>query len=841
MVEAFDAPMLDYSTDLDIPMQPSTAEHWTHDEAIMEDDHPPHHHHSSDPMQDVDVLVEVDMDAYEDVSVEYDMTDGLAHDGLGRELQDVEVFDASRLNSPQPVFTSLPELHNPSHASSEGPPTIQNASNAQSILETDEVLHMHSSPLPGVPLEQDPVAPAAEVIAEQEPGLRDEGQQESSPLEHQNTDLPRTPQSLPVFAEETAGDNTPAVAGESLNVISAQPSISAELTASLASLPSADLGASELEPTSSSTHEGLQGEVPAEQESSAIEPNNVDEESPGDPHEISEGVYIDPPPPVYLSTSEQVYYLFNQPSAEPDADRNTSPSSSNALHNSTTEYHVLLHQQPTLYYDTISTLFEVLRQESALSTFSGSPDGELILNAYQLGLILSEDNVYAREITLHDLNLIHDESNLPGPLRLQLQMSTPRFITRYRQLQLQFADLHTHGDEYAEGVKVEPPTNEATDDYDKQNAEAKQAAEPPVAAVTAKSHHTGADNAQGDQAASEPVSSSHQLPEYLTEPSIEIPAPIDGSDTDTGEGHIPTHPTGEARETQKENEDGAYDTSDLPAEGHPEAPYEEYQEQEQKQAIQERPHVEELQEGDQPDEEPDEEPNEAHLPPLPDDSFDEDEDEENTVEDGQLLESANGAAVEEEVQEEGPISEPGNPLSKDEAEEGKTVEAVEEDHSTPRQIAPALESEAGEDLQSNYEEFEETQYEEYEDVEESTTGEHQLEAQGGAVPEDEETVPRALEFDTGSNNASNPQSITLAEETTAEDLDGEWDAEYQDYGEWEEDAGVEQETASTESSTTLSSKASVKRSFDEFEADEFDVASLPPLPSSPDSKRPRVQ
>lgn len=53
-----------------------------------------------------------------------------------------------------------------------------------------------------------------------------------------------------------------------------------------------------------------------------------------------------------------------------------------------------------------------------------------------------QDNVYAREVTLHDLNVLHDVSSINGQLRMRLYASTPRFITRYQYLQGHVSQLN---------------------------------------------------------------------------------------------------------------------------------------------------------------------------------------------------------------------------------------------------------------------------------------------------------------------------------------------------------------------------------------------------------------
>lgn len=45
------------------------------------------------------------------------------------------------------------------------------------------------------------------------------------------------------------------------------------------------------------------------------------------------------------------------------------------------------------------------------------------------------------EVTLHELNVLHDGADLSGPLRLRLYARSPRFITRYHALRDQISRL----------------------------------------------------------------------------------------------------------------------------------------------------------------------------------------------------------------------------------------------------------------------------------------------------------------------------------------------------------------------------------------------------------------
>lgn len=50
---------------------------------------------------------------------------------------------------------------------------------------------------------------------------------------------------------------------------------------------------------------------------------------------------------------------------------------------------------------------------------------------------MSKDNVLASEVSLHDLNSLHDGTHHDGPLRLRLRCSSFRFLTRYYALREQ--------------------------------------------------------------------------------------------------------------------------------------------------------------------------------------------------------------------------------------------------------------------------------------------------------------------------------------------------------------------------------------------------------------------
>ncbi|THV08016.1 hypothetical protein K435DRAFT_772330 [Dendrothele bispora CBS 962.96] len=177
-----------------------------------------------------------------------------------------------------------------------------------------------------------------------------------------------------------------------------------------------------------------------------------------DPHEISDGVYIDPPPAVLLTLTladHRDVCLFNQPAQ-------TETSTSDGTINS---YELLLQEYPTLYYEPLSKVFDAFRNDNFISQLVDLTHAELVLDAYDLQLVVSEDNIFARETSLHDLNVLHDYSDISGPLRLRLQSVTPRFITRYRSLQGQMTRLNIANEDYEEDTNAEDQ-NHASQHYE---------------------------------------------------------------------------------------------------------------------------------------------------------------------------------------------------------------------------------------------------------------------------------------------------------------------------------------------------------------------------------------
>jgi hypothetical protein len=430
VLETYDTQMLDYSGDIDVPMHGS-VEPWFHTEAPMEDDG----QILTQPYPSDHESVEVDMERpYEGEYTEYEMAEEVeagSHHGESTELVDIDVYDASHAPTPAVVPIELNPLPTDS--------VVVTAELSQPVF-TDP----NTSSLPS--------STDRDVVAEDHGESTTEyGHEPPTTVANPSILIPphldlNSPQVGAVDADFLAGysaapeaHSDPTVSSEGVEFVGhhATPLSPAEGGAAPEVQDTANTyyaNNSDHEDAVSARVEDLPHVTQSPKHIEAATEDTTD----ADPHEISEGVYIDPPPAVLLNLpfSEQTKFcLFNQPSPS------SSPSAEGSQHKRQ-GFTLLLHHRPTLYYEPLANVFEAFRQDEHIGNIPEIFEGELVLDAYDLQLVISEDNFFAREITLHDLNVLHDGSDFSGPLRIQLQSVIPRFITRYRLLQDQIARLN---------------------------------------------------------------------------------------------------------------------------------------------------------------------------------------------------------------------------------------------------------------------------------------------------------------------------------------------------------------------------------------------------------------
>ena len=383
--------MLDYTNDLDIQMHPSSSDQWSHDESKMEEDGPqttikPENHpqtqktdgHSLmkiEPFlrEKADVTVEVDMESYE-TNVEYEMLDDEEHKASSADFLDVDVYDVSNAHSPSMLDADALDLENHNLATLDNGGITAHSTSYKDLPIRSPNLH-HETLEPHFFLSN--AEESSELQSESEPSGFDS---------HKNAEV-----DLPTSIIGTVDGS---VQGTSRHDISddheedSQPddqTVGGEEVA-----PSGDALSESIYPTTTETSSQedslyLQVQSGADLHSPLPETSELAGDpitpvnSSGDPHEISEGVYIDPPPPVLLSMApaEDFHFSFFNDAIEWTQNDPSSPN-------------VVLQQYPTLYYEPLSSVFEALRQDGFTQSISNVIEAELILDAIDLELSIPE-------------------------------------------------------------------------------------------------------------------------------------------------------------------------------------------------------------------------------------------------------------------------------------------------------------------------------------------------------------------------------------------------------------------------------------------------------------------
>jgi hypothetical protein len=407
MTESFDAPMMDFSGE-DIPMQTSSSTSWTHPEATMDDD-------SNFNLGDV----EIEMYPY---PLEYEMADDSSAE-QPIEVHDVEVLDVSQAHTPALIDTVVEDVTAAS-------PVVPE----HNLTDTHDPLLLGSPPTPTiqVPLptpqptktEEDHGIPGAETL-----GQSEWDQDHSEPPAAFPSPHPTECDQLQVPPENAEEATEPTPTWNIGTPVEQKPHLQQPTPTPVEQL---QLDSSHEE----SAHDLLDNW--GEDENAVPSDANW-----ADPHEVSEGVFIDPPPPVILSLgdSEEEYYLFNRPTHK-------SPAADGRVIDDT----LFLHDLPTLYYEPLAKVFQALRSDGRIAQRFDLSRGELAIDAYDLvDLVIPEvcypltiddaemlncdqDNSYTNEVSFHDLNLLHDHADLAGPLRIRVECNHRRFIARYREL-----------------------------------------------------------------------------------------------------------------------------------------------------------------------------------------------------------------------------------------------------------------------------------------------------------------------------------------------------------------------------------------------------------------------
>jgi len=429
-MDSFDAPMLDYSGDMDVHMQTtlSSPKPWIQPETIMEEDvHPiqlPNPFPSHLPQQDV----EIDMDDYYNENVEYEMADGEIA-VADTELVDIDVYDATREEAAS-ASASISHPTGPTDQDISKKPTADPYLPSKSEVATTDHMPPISNLEPLLRQSADPelLTPTPlQATVGQDHDIKPSGpsdaavalQENAPPLAADTKDAHSNGEASTALERHTGSPRVTTADGMSDNVTvlplddseqKREPEFSPAEHESSTSVPqnvtldaTVEEGPRQAEIQGSESHDGVripdesyEGAVPGaaldsaeagEAERPATESRETEEDD-ADPHEISEGVYIEPPPPVLIelpSTSNQpVCSLFNAPSNFFSADTGVNIS------NAEDSYDILFQTRPTLYYETLNDFFDALREEERIQSVTEFADGEMVIEAYDLQLVVSE-------------------------------------------------------------------------------------------------------------------------------------------------------------------------------------------------------------------------------------------------------------------------------------------------------------------------------------------------------------------------------------------------------------------------------------------------------------------
>ncbi|KAL5490193.1 hypothetical protein ACEPAI_5026 [Sanghuangporus weigelae] len=464
MVETYDMPMTDYNEDGDIPMGGSSSENWFQPLPHMDEDA-----HNIVAFSDSQ---EVDMMAFEETTTEYEMVDEAAQPqdtDIDTHVFDAEIYDVTIHPSPLPsgpgeiaqshlvqsedsgnngAITDQPRFGDASHVT-----TSHDSDSAvtQDFLPSDTA-QLHDASLDASGPHVAGHSPAAEVIgiihehreervATEVTSEQAQPQEEVASTVAEHSSLPSEHVAVSLHSDNTAGD--PNSEGDGKLPISQIDDASHQVNEE--EIPSEHDG----------DEQALNMLQTTEESAEKLEENPAEQSEPT----TARQVYVQPPPPIFLSLQ-----VASAEGDQPDFVLFNLPESSS---HTTEEPLLLLQHHPSLFYEPVSAVFDAFRQEEYFSHLEELSEAEMALNAHDLQLVISEDNIYSREVSLQDLYAMHQGVGLPGHLKLTLQSIMPRFITRYNLLRDQVTRL-VLGEEAGETRQHEGPAASEEESYEPQ-------------------------------------------------------------------------------------------------------------------------------------------------------------------------------------------------------------------------------------------------------------------------------------------------------------------------------------------------------------------------------------
>ncbi|KAF7983053.1 hypothetical protein HWV62_23943 [Athelia sp. TMB] len=450
LLESFDTQM-DYSGDLDVAMHPAgSSDPWPfHGESItMDQDSHPDSHSSAITNRDESVEVDMEDSSYLEYTghehAEYEMVDEDSHfQQEGVELLDVEVYDAA---TDEPSPASMPLAYDAPQLSAI--PSVEYTFESSPSITDVAIIEAHALPTEAHPDPQTLDGPAASIPlvsvntagavgdarnAEYTSTAAIDGEASvlsTSAEEH----VEATALAPELLADEPHGENLaeysavePAFSVEETGHIPQSAAVPAHTgveadTISVAETPAIPVPAAE---NVFSEHEENAAEEDTEhphagevhEDSHEETGNRADEASAQEiTNPLEPGFGVDPPPPIHLSfglADLAEVYLFNRPS---DGSGSRTPQDGN-VEVDTTSIPVLLHHRPLLYFATLDQVFTALREEEYIAQIPQITEGEIILDAYDLQLVITEslrDQIdrlnIARETSEHPEEAAHNRT-----------------------------------------------------------------------------------------------------------------------------------------------------------------------------------------------------------------------------------------------------------------------------------------------------------------------------------------------------------------------------------------------------------------------------------------------
>lgn len=449
VIESYDAQMLDYQNDHDIQMHMSSSDSWLQDVTPMEDDGQLAFQ-SKGTAVDAAPTIEVDMEAYvDDEHIEYEMLDdNHGHNPASAELLDVDLLDASAVQSPSVTVHPLPTT-----------PSVE-FSQAQPTAQISPALDLSLPVFTPVPLEQttdptaiiDSVAPVRSTPEKPShvdalPSLVPPPQEPlplSEPVDYPRGSPEQVTHSVAHLPDETSLDYHDAVLQSSVatqSVADPNPDVEEDATSNSTFTPTIenqgesrrlDLGQGSSQPGPIN-----KAATPVPSSDQVDSRARVEEVGGHPPDSVAQTPYVanvdayvegplvvSAPPEESWGTVQQHQTEGDTPSTVPAADQPAEilndvleevyleapppiflsifstdhpelclfnkPPGPVLNEDDTSERHILLQQAPNLYYEPLDQAFEALRQDEYVSTVLEVAGNELALEAYELDLAITE-------------------------------------------------------------------------------------------------------------------------------------------------------------------------------------------------------------------------------------------------------------------------------------------------------------------------------------------------------------------------------------------------------------------------------------------------------------------